>query len=141
MLALGLGLGLAAGRLLDLSPTLAIAAPLAAVASAFAMTGLATGMGAAHPRFQFTNPNELAMTPGAIAYMALALAYAALTTLGQLHSVLTEMLAEGKSEDMPVRMRVLPKEPNIIADPPAAEIQDIWYASGEDVIYLDEAGV
>ena len=81
MLTLGLGLGVAAGWLLDLSPTLAIAAPLAAIASGFAMTGLAVGMGAAHPRFDFTNPNELAMTPGAMAYMALALAYAALTTL------------------------------------------------------------
>src|SRR5690606_19409472 len=54
---------------------------IAATASAVALTGLAVGMGAAHPRFQYTNPNELAMTPGAIAYMALALAYAALTTL------------------------------------------------------------
>ena len=63
------------------------------------------------------------------------------TTLGQLHSVLTEMLAEGKSEGTPVRMRVLPKEPNIVADPPAAEIEGAWYASDDCVIYLDEPGV
>lgn len=81
LLLFALGLGVAAVRLLDLSPTLALASPIAATASAVALTGLAVGMGATHPRFQYTNPNELAMTPGAIAYMALALAYAALTTL------------------------------------------------------------
>lgn len=81
LLVLSLGLGIAAGLLLDLSPTLALAAPIASAASAIAMTGLAVGMGAAQPRFSFTNPNELAMTPGAIAYMALALTYAVITTL------------------------------------------------------------
>ncbi len=81
MLALGLGLGLTAGRVLDLSPTLAFGAPLAAALSAFGLTGLAVGMGASQPRFQYTNPNELAMTPGALAYMGLALAYAAFVTL------------------------------------------------------------
>lgn len=80
ILALAGGLGVAAVRALEVSPTLAIAAPLAAVCSAIAMTGLAVGLGAAHPRFAFTNPNELAMTPGAITYMALALAYSALLT-------------------------------------------------------------
>lgn len=81
LLALSLGLGLAAGMILDLSPTLALAAPIASAASAIAMTSLAVGMGAAQPRFAFNNPNELAMTPGAIAYMALALTYAVITTL------------------------------------------------------------
>lgn len=81
MLALAMGLGLAAGWVLDLSPTLAFGAAIAAAASAIALTGLAVGMGAAHPRFDFTNPNELAMTPGAIAFMALALTYSAITTV------------------------------------------------------------
>lgn len=80
ILALAAGLGLAATKLLEVSSTLALAAPLAAVCSAFAMTGLAVGMGAAHPRFAFTNPNELAMTPGAISFMALGLAYSAAIT-------------------------------------------------------------
>jgi len=81
MLALAVGLGVAAGRVLDLSPTLAFGAPLAAGFSAVGLTGLAVGLGAAHPRFQYTNPNELAMTPGALTFMGLALLYATLTTL------------------------------------------------------------
>lgn len=81
MLLLAVGLGVAAGRVLDLSPTLALGAPLAAGFSAVGLTGLAVGMGAAHPRFRYTNPNELAMTPGALAYMGLALLYAAVITV------------------------------------------------------------
>ena len=81
MLVLAVGLGVAAGRVLDLSPTLAFGAPVAAGFSALGLTGLAVGMGAAHPRFRNTNPNELAMTPGALAFMGLALVYATLTTL------------------------------------------------------------
>jgi ABC-2 type transport system permease protein len=79
MLLLGLGLGLAAALVLDLSPVLALAAPVAAVCAAIATTGLAVGMGAANPRFHFTNPNELVMTPGALAFMTLASGQAALT--------------------------------------------------------------
>lgn len=81
MLGFALTLGLAAGRLLDLSPALAFGAPVTAALSALALTGLAVGMGAANPRFEYTNANELALTPGAMAFMAIALAYAALTTL------------------------------------------------------------
>lgn len=80
ILALAAALGFAATRLLEVSPTLALAAPLAAICSAFAMTGMAVGLGAAHPRFNFTNPNELAMTPGAISFMAIGLAYSAALT-------------------------------------------------------------
>ncbi len=81
MTVLAVGLGIAAGRVLDLSPTLAFGAPLAAGFSALGLTGLAVGMGAAHPRFKYTNPNELAMTPGALAFMGLALVYSTLVTL------------------------------------------------------------
>jgi ABC-2 type transport system permease protein len=81
MLVLSLALGLAARFLLDLSPILAVAAPLAALSSAVALTGLAVGIGAAHPHFQFTNPNELALTPGAFVFMVLAFAYSAVITL------------------------------------------------------------
>jgi len=81
MLALGVGLALAAHYLLDLSPILAVAAPLAGAANAIAVTGLAVGMGAAAPRFDFTNPNELATTPGAMAFMGLALLHALVVTL------------------------------------------------------------
>jgi ABC-2 type transport system permease protein len=81
MLLLGLGLGLAAALVLDLSPVLALAAPVAATCMAIAITGLAVGMGAANPRFHFTNPNELVMTPGALAFMTLATGHAALTVI------------------------------------------------------------
>lgn len=81
MLAFALTLGVAAGRLLDLSPALAFGAQLAAATSAVALTGLAVGTGAATPRFGFTNANELAMSPGALTFMAMALGYAAITTL------------------------------------------------------------
>jgi ABC-2 type transport system permease protein len=81
MLGLSLALGLAARFLLDLSPILALAAPLAALSSALALTGLAVGVGAAHPHFQFTNPNELAMTPGAFIFMLLAFTYSVVITL------------------------------------------------------------
>lgn len=81
MVTLAVGLGVAAGRVLDLSPTLAFGAPLAAGFSALGLTGLAVGMGAAHPRLKYTNPNELAMTPGSLAFMGLALVYATVVTL------------------------------------------------------------
>ncbi len=81
MLALAVGLGVAAGRVLDLSPTLAFGAPLAAGFSAVGLTALAVGLGAAQPRFSYTNPNELAMTPGALTFMGLGLVYSTLITL------------------------------------------------------------
>lgn len=81
MVVLAVGLGVAAGRVLDLSPTLAVGAPLAAGFSAFGLTALAVGLGAAQPRFSYTNPNELAMTPGALTFMGLALVYSTLVTL------------------------------------------------------------
>lgn len=81
MVVLAVGLGVAAGRVLDLSPTLAVGAPLAAGFSAFGLTALAVGLGAAQPRFSYTNPNELAMKPGALTFMGLALVYSALVTL------------------------------------------------------------
>lgn len=81
MLLLALTLGVVAGRVLDTSPVLAFGAPLAAALGAVAITALAVGLGAANARFEFTSPNELVMTPGAFAYMALALAYTGVVTV------------------------------------------------------------
>lgn len=78
-LALAVALGAGAARALEVSSVLAVCAPFAAACSALAMTGLAVGLGAAHPRFDHSHPNELALTPGAVAYMALAVAYSAST--------------------------------------------------------------
>ena len=80
MLSLGLGLGLSAAFLIDLSPTLAIASPLAGISSAFVISGLGVGLGAAFPRFDATNPSEIPMSAGGLLYMTLALLYAAILT-------------------------------------------------------------
>ncbi|HLR47131.1 MAG TPA: hypothetical protein VK092_08220, partial [Deinococcales bacterium] len=81
MLGLAGGLAFAAGRLLEMNPLLATASTAAAVSAAFALSGLAVGLGAAQPQFRHTNPNELAMSPGALTYMAFSLVYAAVVTL------------------------------------------------------------
>ncbi|MCA9838913.1 MAG: hypothetical protein KC422_18500 [Trueperaceae bacterium] len=80
MLILGLGLGTSAAFLIDLSPTLAIASPLAGISSAFVISGLGVGLGAAFPRFDATNPSEIPMSAGGLLYMTLSLIYAALLT-------------------------------------------------------------
>lgn len=81
MLAMGAALGVTATRLLDMNPLLQTSSIVSALAAAVAMSGLAVGIGAAQPQFRHTNPNELAMTPGAITYMAFALLYAAVATV------------------------------------------------------------
>ncbi|MEY3021164.1 MAG: hypothetical protein RIS86_360 [Planctomycetota bacterium] len=81
MIAVGGGLGLLSARAIDMSPTLAAAAPVAGIAAAIAVTGLAVGVGAMAPRFDALHPHELASTPGAFVTMAGALAYATATTL------------------------------------------------------------
>lgn len=81
MLLLGGGIGLAAARLLDLSPALAWASPLAGLGAAVAVTGLGVGLGAAFPRFDAPNPAEVPLSPGGVLYMTLATAYAVAMTL------------------------------------------------------------
>ncbi len=81
MLLLGVGLGAAVAGRLELSPALAVAAPLAGGLAAFATAGLGVGLGAAFPRFDSANPNEVAVSSGGLLYMALSLAYAALSTV------------------------------------------------------------
>jgi len=81
MALLGTGLGLAVAHLVDVSPTLAFAAPLAGLSAAIAITGLGVGLGAAFPRFDATSPAEVPLSPGGLLYMTLALTYAGLMTL------------------------------------------------------------
>ncbi len=81
MAFLGGGLGVAAAWLIDVSPTLAFASPLAGVSAAIVTTALGVGLGAAFPRFDATNPAEIPLSPGGLLYMTLALAYAALLTV------------------------------------------------------------
>lgn len=82
MLALSGGLAFAANRLLEMNPLLGTASAAAAVSAAIALSGLGVGLGAAQPQFRHLNPNELALSPGALTYMAFSLLYAtALTVL------------------------------------------------------------
>ena len=78
---LGGGVGWAAARLLDVSPTLAWASPVAGLCAALATTGLGVGLGAAFPRFDATTPSEIPLAAGGLLYMTLSLAFAALITL------------------------------------------------------------
>lgn len=81
MLVLGVGLGIAVAGRLELSPALAFAAPLAGGLAAFATAGLGVGLGAAFPRFDSVNPNEVAVSSGGLLYMALAMVYSAVSTV------------------------------------------------------------
>ena len=69
MLLMGAGLGIATALLIDVSPTLAVAAPIAGICSSFVITGLGVGLGAAFPRFDATNPAEIPLSPGGLLYM------------------------------------------------------------------------
>lgn len=80
MLLLGFGLGLATALLIDVSPTLAVAAPVAGLCSGLVVTGLGVGLGAAYPRFDATNPAEIPVSPGGLLYMTLSLLFAVLMT-------------------------------------------------------------
>src|SRR5690606_936255 len=75
LLVMGVGLGWAVAGRLELSPTLALAAPLSGALSALAVAGLGVGLGAAYPRFDSTNPAEIAVSSGGLLYMVGAFVY------------------------------------------------------------------
>ena len=81
MALLGAGLGMLAAHLIDVSPTLAVASPVAGLAAAVACTALGVGLGAAFPRFDATSPSEIPLSPGGLLYMTLSLGYAAFLTV------------------------------------------------------------
>lgn len=81
MLLMGVGLGVAAALLIDVSPTLVIASPLAGLSAAVAITGLGVGLGAAFPRFDSTNPAEVPLSAGGLLYMILAFGFSVAMTL------------------------------------------------------------
>ena len=80
MLALGVGLGALAARLIDVSPALAVASPIAGTCAALAITALGVGLGAAFPRFDASNPAEIPLSPGGLLYMVLSFGYAVVAT-------------------------------------------------------------
>ncbi|HKI56420.1 MAG TPA: hypothetical protein VKB31_04650 [Trueperaceae bacterium] len=81
MVLLGGGLGVAVAGRLGVSPTLALATPVAGACAGLAVTGLGVGLGAAFPRFDAASPSEVPLSLGGLIYMALSLAYAVVTTL------------------------------------------------------------
>ncbi|SMB92159.1 putative ABC transporter permease subunit [Deinococcus hopiensis] len=74
-LILGLVMGLASARSMDLGPTLLLLSGLVSVSNAFVITALGIGLGAAGPRFTADNPAEIGVSPAGLAFMGLSLAY------------------------------------------------------------------
>jgi ABC-2 type transport system permease protein len=81
MLVMGIGLGIATAIMIDVSPTLAWAAPMAGFSAALVITALGVGLGAAFPRFDATNPAEIPLSPGGLLYMTFSLMFAAIMTM------------------------------------------------------------
>jgi ABC-2 type transport system permease protein len=81
MLVMGIGLGIATAIMIDVSPTLAWAAPIAGLSAALVITGLGVGLGAAFPRFDANNPAEIPLSPGGLLYMTFSLMFAGVMTV------------------------------------------------------------
>ena len=77
-LILALCLGYFSATSLNLSPVITLSSVLVAFSSAFAITALGVGVGAAVPRFKSDNPSEIAFSAGGLIYMVLALFYSGL---------------------------------------------------------------
>ena len=69
------GLTVLSNELLGAAPALKVVGALAIFFMAFALVGLATGMGAQHPRFAYENITQVAGSYGGIAYMVLAVLF------------------------------------------------------------------
>ncbi len=80
-LTLGLVMGIASARSMDLGPTLLLLSVLVSVSNAFVITALGVGLGAAAPKFDADNPAEIGVSPGGLAFMGLSLAYSVLCLL------------------------------------------------------------
>ncbi len=80
-LLLALCLGWFAARSLDLTPIITAMSVLVGFSSAFVMTGLGVGIGAAVPRFKFDNPAEVAVSAGGLIYMGSAIIFGGILTI------------------------------------------------------------
>lgn len=80
-LVLGLVMGLASARALDLGPVLLLLSALVSVSNALVITAMGVGLGAAAPRFDADNPAEIGVSAGGLAFMGLSLAYSVLCLL------------------------------------------------------------
>ena len=80
-LILALCLGYFAAQSLALTPVITVMSVVVAVSSAFVMTGLGVGIGAAVPRFKFDNPAEVAVSAGGLIYMGAAIMFGGILTV------------------------------------------------------------
>ncbi len=80
-LILAVCLGYFSATSLNLSPTITLSSVMVALSSAFVMTALGVGIGAAVPRFKSDNPAEIAFSAGGLIYMVVSLFYSALLVL------------------------------------------------------------
>jgi len=91
-LLLGLVMGLASARAMDLGPTLVLLSALVSVSNALVITALGVGLGAAGPRFDADNPAEIGVSPAGLAFMGLSLVYSVLLLLLLAHPVAGSVL-------------------------------------------------
>jgi len=75
ILVLAEALTVLSNRFLGADPFLRVLGAVAIFFMSFALVGLATGMGAQHPRFNAENPTQVAGSYGGIAFMVLAVLY------------------------------------------------------------------
>ncbi|PNY83100.1 putative ABC transporter permease subunit [Deinococcus koreensis] len=80
-LILGLVMGLASARAMNLGPTLLLLSALVSMSNAFVITALGVGLGAAAPKFDADNPAEIGVSAGGLAFMGLSLLYSVLCLL------------------------------------------------------------
>jgi ABC-2 type transport system permease protein len=83
ILVLAEALTILSNELLGAAPALRILSAAAIFVMSFALVGLATGMGAQHPRFAYENITQVAGSYGGIAFMVLAVLFI-LTEIGLL---------------------------------------------------------
>jgi ABC-2 type transport system permease protein len=75
VVVLSLGLTIASNQLLGVAPALKVLTAVAIVGMAFALVGLAAGLGARYPRFGAENITQVAGSFGGIAFMVLAVLF------------------------------------------------------------------
>jgi ABC-2 type transport system permease protein len=80
-LILAFFLGLLSALSLQLSMIVTLMSVVVAVSSAFVMTALGVGIGAAVPRFKFDNPAEVAVSAGGLIYMGCSIVFGGIMTV------------------------------------------------------------
>ncbi|NOZ88155.1 MAG: hypothetical protein GXP49_18235 [Deltaproteobacteria bacterium] len=83
LVALGAGLSLGSGLMLELNPVLFVFSMISSVALATSLTVLAVGIGAMYPAFDAENAAKVAGSFGGVVYMILAGGYLVLFIAGQ----------------------------------------------------------